>query len=432
MNMYLRILCIIACSLKAIASTLPPAGLFVPYDINIKQRKPGHRNWQFTVFAENSYHMEGYATDTPKEEKTIMVNPLQVYEPIQNIVSMYQGYDANGSITQTISTPFTELLDSIAAGPGGGVSNYENGIFKPTGKLSCAELAFGTIYGIGHGFYVSAFLPAYFAKLSDVDWYYKGNNALFSDEKIQNELINSFYQDALEYFDLNVGNWKRKGLGDLAIIAEWQKDFPQVQRKTLRNVQVNTRLGMTFPTGKKPFNTIIMPINFSAGTIGIPFGAGLNLNLGSIVEIGFSGQFWYYWSNEQISRIKTFPTQTTLLLPILTNTQKEFAIIQNFNLNAVIYSFCKRFALKSFYQYWRKGEDKIIPLSNNFSYTTVNSDLSLAEQTRHQFCFMLMYSPQKDDFKKIIPQFEFFWKISVNGMRSAVASSYGGQFSLIF
>lgn len=431
MNISLRTLFIIACSLKAVASTLPPAGLFVPYDINIKQRKPGYKNWQCLVFAENSYHIQGYATDQ-KEEKTFLVNPLQVYEPIQNIVSMYQGYDGNGSIIQTISTPFTELLDSIAGGPGGGVSNYQNGIFKPSGKLSCAELAFGTIYSIGHNFYISAFLPLYFAKLSNVNWHYVGNNALFSDDKIQQELIDSFCQDSLEFFDLNVGGWKRKGLGDLAIIAEWQKDFPQIQRKTLRNVQVNTRLGMTFPTGKKPFEGIIMPIDFSAGTIGIPFGGGLNLNLGNIFEFGFSGQFWYYWSNEKIRRIKTFPTQTTLLLPTLANTQKEFAMIQNFNLHAVIYSFCKRFALKSFYEYWRKGDDRVIPLGSNFNIATVNSDLSLAEQTRHQFCFMFMYAPQKDDFKKVIPQFEFFWKLSVNGMRSAIASSYGGQLSLIF
>lgn len=432
MNIYLQIFFIITCSLKALASTLPPAGLFVPYDINIKQKKPSVKNWQCLAFGENSYHVQGYATDLPKEEKTFMVNPLQIYEPIQNVVSMYQGYDASGSIVQTISTPFTELLDSIAGGPGGGVSNYENGIFKPTGKLSCAEFALGTIYGIGHGFYVSAFLPFYFAKLCDVHWGYKGNNSLFSDEKIQQELIDSFCQDAKTYFDLNIGGWKKRGLGDLAVIAEWQQDFPQIQRKTLRNVQINARVGITFPTAKKPFENIIMPIDFGSGTIGIPFGGGLSMNLGNIFELGFSGQFWYYWSNEQVRRIKTFPTQTTLLLPTLANTQKDFAMIQNFNLHAIIYSFCKRFALKSFYEYWRKGEDKIIPLCNDFNHTTVNSALNLAEQTRHQFCFMLMYAPKKDDFKRVIPQFEFFWKISTNGMRSVAASSYGGQFSLIF
>ncbi len=432
MNIFVKTVFIVICSLQAVASTLPPAGLFVPYDINIKQRKPGLRNWQAIFFGENSYHIQGYATDCIKEEKTFKVNPLQIYEPEQNIVSMYQGFDPSGNVIQTITTPFTELLDSIAGGPGGGVSNFQNGIFKPTGKLSCAEFSLGTTYSFGHCFYINAFLPFYFAKLSHVHWNYKGDNILFADAKIQEELIDSFCQDSVTFFDLNVGGWKRKGIGDLAIITEWQRDFPQIQRKTLRNVQIDVRLGITFPTARECTNTIIMPINFGTGTIGIPFGGGLNLNLANIVELGFSGQFWYYWSNEKIRRIKTFPTQTTLLLPTLANTQKDFAMIQNFNLHALVYSFCKRFALKGFYEYWRKGEDKLIPLNSNFNILTVNSDLSLAEETRHQFCLMLMYAPHKDDFKRVFPQFEFFWKTSFNGMRTIAASSYGAQFSLIF
>lgn len=414
------------------ASTLPPAGLFYPYDINIKQKKPGYKNWQAIAFGENSYRIQGYATDMPKEEKTFLRNPLQIYEEYQNIVSMYQGYGTDGSVTQTITTPFTELLDSIAGGIGGGVSNNQNGIFKPTGKLSCAEFSLGTVTNVGHGFYISAFLPVYFAKLSNVCWSYAGNNALFSDAKIQAELIDSFKQDSLEYFDLNVSGWKKRGLGDLAILAEWQNDFPQFKRRTLKSVQINARLGVTFPTAKKSCENVIMPIDFGSGTVGIPFGGGLTLNLADIVDFGFSGQFWYYWNHEQVYRVKTFPTQTTLLLPTLAYAQKEFSIVQNFNLHATIYSFCKRFGLKSFYQYWRKGEDRLIPLSNNLNYETINSSLNLAEQTRHQFNFMLMYSPKKDDFKKIIPQFEIFWKLAVNGMRTATASSYGGQLSIIF
>lgn len=432
MNVYKKFLFIVACSIQVTASTLPPAGLFYPYDINIKQKKPGYKNWQCLTFGENSYRIQGYATDMPKEEKTFLKNPLQIYEEYQNIVSMYQGYNADGSLTQTLTTPFTELLDSIAGGPGGGVSNYQNGIFKPTGNLSCAEFSIGTITNVGHGFYISAYLPFYFAKLSNVNWEYKGNNALFSDAKIQTELVDSFQQDALEYFDLNVGNWKKRGLGDLAVLAEWQSDFPQYKRKTLKSVQVNIRAGLTFPTAKKSSENVIMPINFGSGTVGIPFGAGLTLNLADFIDLGFSGQFWYYWNSEKIYRVKSFPTQTTLLLPALAHAQKHFAIIQNFNLHATIYSFCKRFALKSFYEYWRKGEDSLISLDNNFNYETINSSLNLAEVTRHQFTFMLMYAPKRDDFKRVVPQFEFFWKLAVNGMRSAIASSYGGQFSIIF
>jgi len=431
MNTIHRRLAIVLLSTISAAYALPPLGMFVPYDINIKLKKPVAGHFQLNVLGEKSYHVHGWATDY-KEEETFCVDVLQIYEPVQNVVSLYQGYDASGTVVQTLTTPFTQLLDSIAGGPGGGVSNFNNGIFQPTGKLSCGQVALSSSYGVGRGFYISAYLPFYFTKLSHTKWHYAGTNTLFSDQKIQEELITTFAQDAQKYFDLNIGNWNRKGLGDLTIMAEWQRDFIQ-QRPTLKNVQTMVRLGISLPTSLKNCDTIILPIAFGAdGAIGIPFGGGISINLGNVCEVGFSGQFWYYWSNEKIRRIKTFPTQTTLLYPVLTKTYKEFSIIQNFNLHALLYSFCKRFTLKGFYQYWRKGEDRLIPLSSNFNFDIVNSSRDLEEETRHQFCVLATYSPLKGDFEKYIPQFEIFWKTTINGTRTAAASTYGAQFSLIF
>lgn len=431
MNTIHRRLVIILFSTMSTAYTLPPLGMFVPYDINIKLKKPATGHFQCNVFGEKSYNVRGYATDS-KEETTSLVNVLQIYEPAQNVISLYQGYDGSGSVIQTMTTPFTQLLDSIAGGPGGGVSNLNNGIFKPTGTLSCGQLSFSSSYGAGKGFYISAYLPFYFAKLTNTAWQYAGTNSLFSDQKIQQELITSFAQDAQKYFDLNIGNWNRKGLGDLTIMAEWQRDFPQ-QRPTLKNVQAMARMGISVPTSLSGCDTVIMPVAFGAdGAVGLPFGGGISINLGNVCEIGFSGQFWYYWSNEKIRRIKTFATQTTLLQPILTKTYKEHSIVQNFNLHGIIYSFCKRFSLKGIYQYWRKGDDTLIPFSSNFNFDVVNSALSLKEETRHQFGVLLAYSPNIGEFEKYIPQFEIFWKTATNGMRTAVASTYGAQLSLIF
>lgn len=432
MNFYLHLFFIIVCSVQTLVTILPPAGLFLPYDINIKQKKPAAHNLQLIVLAEKSYAIQGYATD-PKEEKTFFVNPLAIYEPTQNIVSMYQGYGVDGTVTQTLTTPFTELLDSIAGGPGGGVSNLQNGIFKPSATMSAGQVCAGATFGLANYFYISAYLPFYFTKLTNINWQYDGNNSLFSNQKIQTELIDSFTKDALKYFDLNVGNWKRNGIGDLAIIAEWQRDFPQQYRRTLRNVQTNVRLGITFPTAKKNCDNVIMPIDFGFdGAFSIPFGGQISMNLASIIDIGFSGQFWYFLSNQKIRRVQSFPTQTALLLPTLIETHKEFSIVQNFNLFGTIHSFCSRFALKGFYEYWRKGKDTLTPLANNFNFATINASQTIDEQSRHQFCIMAMYSPKKDDFKKIIPQLEIFWKLSTNGMRTIAASTYGGQFSIIF
>lgn len=406
-------------------------GMFAPYDINIKMRKPPTGGLQVSLLGEKSYNVHGYATNS-REDETFFVNVLQIYEPVQNLVSMYQGYDNNGASVQTLTTPFTQLLDSIAGGPGGGVSNLENGIFLPSGQLSCGQIAGGLTYGLGQGFYISAFIPFCFAKLSNVNWQYGGTNSLFSEEKIQAELINSFTQDALTYFNLNVGNWTQRGLGDLTILAEWQRDF--VQRKVvLKNVQANVRIGISLPTAAPVNQSIIFPVPFGAdGAIGIPFGGGLNFVLGPLAEIGFSGQFWYFCSNENLRRIQTFPTQTSLLLPIVTETYKEFAIMQNFNLFAQISTVSKRLSLKGVYQHWRRQKEKLFPLNTQYSFDVANSSQSIDELTRHQLSIFGMYSPARGDFKTIIPQFEIFWKGSFGGTRAAIASTLGAQFSLIF
>ncbi len=425
-----KILTIVILSSPWLFSTAP-LGLFVPYDINIKMKKPATNNWQFNILGESSYNVHGYATDAC-EEQTLLVNVLQIYEPYQNIVSMYQGIDSSGSIVQTLTTPFTQLLDSIAGGPGGGVSNAENGIFTPCGKLSCAQVAFSMTYAFSHCFYFSAYLPIYFAQLSHVQWNYAGNSVLFSGSKIQNDLVDTFAQDACNYFDLNIYGWKQNSLGDLTLLAEWQRDFFQ-RRQILKNVQINVRLGMSFPTSK-PINTsIIMPVDFgSDGAFGFPFGGGLGFHLGNIAEVGFSGQFWCFLSNQKCRRIKTFPTQTSLLLPTITDTYKKYAVLQNFNLYAQLYSPGKRVSAKMLYQHWKRQKEEIFPINSNINFDFANSDLTIDEFTRHQFAIFGIYSPNRGDFVRYIPQFELFWKGSFGGTRAAIASTYGAQFSLTF
>lgn len=400
-----------------------PLGLFEAYDSNIRLKYPAKNHFYFNVLGEKSYNVKGYATDC-SEELTQLVNPLQIYEIKQNLIALYQDTDSNKS-------KFISLLNSIAGGAGGGVGNSQNGLFTPTGKFSTMQAAFTSMYSFDHGFYIKAMLPIYTIALDSVVFEYAGNNTLFSGAQIQ-ELVNTFRQDVQNLFNLNVGNWSQTGLGDLNVMLEWQQDFAQY-RPILKSVQPNIRLGITLPTSSPTNESNIMSIPFgNEGSVSLPFGGGLGINLANHFEIGFSGQFWYYWSNQKERRIKTFTTQTSLLYPTITQAVKEYAFLQNFNLYAQIFSFCKRFSLKFCYQYWRKGEDKITPINSSFNYDIVNSAAQLLESTQHNVFFTLNYSPKKDDFSKIIPQVQLFWKAAVRGMRSAIASTVGAQISCIF
>lgn len=418
-------------SLFDTAQAVTPLGLFVPYDMNIRLKKPAENHFSFGVLGEKSYRVKGYATNDCTED-VFEVNPMQIYEEKQNLLALYQGVGDSSCDANTIVGSFTKIIDDITGGVGGGAGNLQNGLFVPTGEFSCGQVAFNAIYAARDGFYFSAFLPAYFVKLDCVNWQYAGNNELFYADKIQQELVNSFTQDAQEIFNLDVNGWTRNGLGDLALLAEWQKDFPQ-RRCILKNVQPHLRLGLTLPTGKCMNKNQIMSMPFgSEGSIGIPFGGGLTMNLDNRAEVGFNGQFWYYFSNEKERRIKTFPTQTSLLYPVVTNTIKEHSFTQNFNLFTNIFSLCKRFTLKLCYQYWRQGEDMIYPTATHFNQAVANSAEQLQERTKHDMVLALTYSPLNGDFCNYIPQAQFFWKGAFKGSRVAIASTVGAQLSIIF
>ncbi len=425
MKKTLRLLLLCSAFIARHIDATTPFGMFVPYDINLRLKKPAPYDLQINLLGEKSFSVKGYATDL-NEEITFEVNPLQIYEPRQNLISMYQGIDTPEAL-------YPQLLNSIAGGAGGGVSNNNNGLFTPTGKFSCGQISFGATYGLPNNFYISVYLPVCFAKLSCIDWAYTGTNTLFSGEQIQNELINSFAQDSEKYFDLSIGNWKQNGLGDTTFLAEWQREFPQLRRQLLKNVQANLRLGLSLPTGVKTNEHRIMSVPFGAdGSVSLPFGGGLGINLGNLTEVGFAGQFWYFWSNQKIRRIKTFPTQTTLLFPTLTETYKEFSFLQNFNLYAQLFTPSKRFSVKGVYQYWRKQHDTVTPLGTGFNFEVVNTAFSLDEMTRHTFFAVAMYSPRQGDFTNVIPQFELFLKGTFGGTRAITACTYGAQLSLIF
>lgn len=426
MKTKLWLICLSAIQAVQLIQTAP-LGLFEPYDINIRLRKPGQGHFYVGVLGEKSYDVKAYttySTDDCDDEAVIKTNPLQVYEPTQNLISLYQGDDYHNSA-------FIQLLNSIAGGPGGGVSNAENGLFEPTGKFCVGQAALSTMYAAKHNFYVSGYLPLYFIKLHSVHWRYMGNNDLFSGAEIE-QLVQAFQQDAKNLFNLNTCGWKKHGFGDATFLVEWQRDFPQM-RPVLKSVQPNLRFGISIPTGCSANENSIMAVPFGAdGSVSIPFGGSLDINLADHVDFGFSGQFWYFWDNQKDRRIKTFPTQTSLLFPVVTPVIKKYAFIQNFNLYAQAYSFCKRLSLKFCYQYWRKGEDSLCPVNPQFSSIVANTALQLAERTEHDVFIALTYSPKAKDFKRVFPQAQLFWKGSVKGTRAVLASTAGAQFSVIF
>ena len=397
-----------------------PLGFLEPYNFMIEAEPIfGKSRFQWTMLTELSYDNVSFDADGNK------VNALQIYEPQQNLLGLFQGL---GNASQ-----FNQLVNSLAGGSGGGVNNSENGLFTPTGVFDGSQIAFLASYMFHPHCYFKVSVPVYKINLTDVNWLYTGNNRTFAGQAIQTELVNSFASQALEDFDLSIGDWSQTGFGDVTMLMDYICDYPQ-GRSLLRNVRVHLRLGLSVPTGVVADENQIMSIPFgNDGSVGLPFGGGLDINLGRYFQCGFRGQFLYLWGNEKLRRVSSFPSQTTLLLPQVTMTYKEYGFIQQFDLFVQAYNIAGGLSAKFAYEYYRKAQDLLSVQTPNFTYTQINTDLRLDEETRHNFIGVLSFDSaflKKCD--RLHPQASIFVNIPFNGSFTSLVSTVGLQLALDF
>lgn len=404
--------------LAAVGLQAAPLGFLEPYNFMIESEPLLQKQkWQWNFLAQSCFDTTSFNFDGDQ------VNALQIYEPQQDMLGLFQGIG--------VDSKFNQLVNSIAGGAGGGVNNSQNGLFTPTGDFSGYQVAFLSSYKFHQNCYFKLSLPVYNLKLANVQWDYTGNNSTFSGQQIEDELVSSFLQDAQNVFDLNLGGWTTSGLGDLALLLDYIGDYPQ-GRTVLRNVRVHARLGLTFPTGLLANENWLMsqPLG-SDGSMTMPFGGGLDINLGRYFQCGFRGQFSYIWGNEKLRRVPTFPGQTTLLFPTVMPTFKNHGITQLFDLYGQIYNAVGGLSLKLAYEYYFKSQDSISINQTGYNYNQFQTDLTLEEITRHSMIVLLSFdSAFLEKHDKIHPQIGLFFNVPFNGSLATLASTVGLQMSL--
>jgi hypothetical protein len=163
----------------------------------------------------------------------------------------------------------------------------------------------------------------------------------------------------------------------------------------------------------------------------LPFGGGLDINLGRYFQCGFRGQFSYIWGNEKMRRVATFPGQTTLLFPQTVSTFKNYGMTQTFDLYAQAYNVGAGLSFKTAYEYYFKAQDTISVRLPGYDYQLLNTDLSLDEITRHNIlCLLSFDSAFLEKHDKIHPQVGVFLNLPFNGSFTTLASTVGMQLSL--
>lgn len=398
-------------------SLATPLELLQPYNFMLEHEgNIGRGKFQLTAMTEIGHKAQGYDGDGNK------AGALAIYEPRQNILGLFQGYDASSQFAQTVN--------ALAGGAGGGVNNDQNGWYTPTGELSASQIALSGSYQFLKSFYFKVHVPFYKVSLKNVAWQYSGDNTTFADQAIQSRLISEFSKDAQDLFKLDLGDWDYKYIGDVTCMVDFCRDFPQ-RRSFLRNVRAHLRMGLTLPTGIKqdPYKFMFLPSG-NDGSVSMPFGGGLDVNLMRYFQLGFRGQFQYFWGSQGLRRVKTSDRQTTLLTPEVVETFKNFGFDQRFNLYAQAFNVVAGCSFKVAYQYFKQSESTLSVAQTGLNYELMNSATNLDEKTSHHVVLSLTHDSGFTKYHgKLHPQFTAFVKIPFYGSYINSTSSFGLQLS---
>ncbi len=397
---------------------LLPMNILRPYDTLIRPYYDSTYPFQTTLYTET-----GFDSTRIFDECGRVDNILKIWSSDQNALKMLEGFNVNSAIGQ--------LLVRLNANDDG-----IRGHFNVCGDLKFdTTVAFAFRYFFKDTWSISAYLPIYAMQLKNVLWQDRTKNITEADMRVKQLLTNNFFSSVKTLGNgLNLQGWKRSGFGDLALFLEWYRDFVQI-KPLLKNVRINWRVGLIFPTGRPWDEDEIFAVPFGLDkAFAIPFGLGLDITLGTYIKTGLDVQLTHTFGNTRRRRIKTQEDQTELLLLEKTAVYKDFGLTQRFNLYVQFYKFLYGLSFKVGYQFLKKGDDELAIKTNTFLNEIANTAERLQEWTTHHMIINATYDFSKhlNDNIQLRPQLSFYARLPFNGKRVALIPTIGTVLSLDF
>ncbi len=415
---FLRVCFVVALFSSSSMYGIFPINLFRPYDINLRPPLWCCENFQWTSWAEIGHKSRGFNAHGDQ------VNIMQLWTPKQNSLAMLKGFDSSSSITKFLVNDLGSPEDNGIRG-----NFIFDGDFKARGFGLAGRYHFP--YDITFGLH----LPVYDMELKNVKFVDQTPDTTAEDTVVKTELTSQLVQRVKEFDpDLNLTGWHQLGLGDLVLMAEWYRCFPQ-GKPILKNVSLDMRLGLQLPTGvKKDINEIAFVPFGCDGAVGLIFGGGIDLTWFDVFRGGLDIEFVHLFGNTQNRRIKVDRNQTEFLLLAKAMAHKDFGFTHRFNLYLEGNRIYRGLSASLTYQFWKHDDDKLSICTNIFSNDIANTAESLKEWTMHNLIFKVGYDFQCDvssesSFK---PQVSFFYKLPFNGKRSILCNTVGALFTLNF
>lgn len=389
-----------------------------PYDTLIRPiMRLDDKHFNVSFFAEHGFNARGY------DSCGNLVNILKIWNPEQNSLQMLNGFDPNTQIGQ------------LAINLRGDNANDDGvrGHFNVCGDLDYNSYSGLVRFHFLHNWFLSTYVPFYSMRLKNVVWQDLTQNITSGDQSVKQKLTNNFFANVAELSCLQLGGWERSGLGDVSVILDWVRDFYQ-PKPLLKNARVNWRLGLSIPTGLKQNEDLTIALPFgNDGAVGLIFGLGLDLTLGSYLKVGGDIQLHQLFGNTRCRRIKVSPDQTDLLFLAKTTLYKDFGLLQRFNFYVQFWNI-QGLALKFGYQFVKRGDDIVSIRSQQFSDVIANTAENLQEYTLHHAVVNLSYDGARHVCRDawVKPYASLFARIPIMGKRVIASPTVGGVIGFDF
>jgi hypothetical protein len=391
-------------------SNMHAMNLLRPYDTLIRPDFVGDRPWQVAFYAEGGLGTKAFCFNGE------VCDALRIWQQDQNALKMLQGFPED--------SPITQLRNQIDADDDGRRGHF---LVRSDFELKYS-LALAARVEFLRDFTFAAYLPFYSMELKNVCWQDQTANITSEDMRVKQLLTDNFFALVEELgCGLDLRGWKRSGIGDLTLMLEWFRNFPQA-KPLLKNVFLNWRLGLALPTGKRADENKLFAIPFgNDGATSLIFGFGIELLFSCYFKTGVDVQLFHLFDTTRLRRIKTDRNQTELLLLQKSEVHTDFGLWQRFNLFFEFYRFYHGLSFKVGYQFFKKGENHISLACNDFSTNIASTAVSLEDITMHEMILKATYDFGVDRSPDACtrPYLLLYTRLPFNGKHAVLARTLG-------
>jgi hypothetical protein len=431
-----------ACGVLTVSSMLcafAPTNFFLPFDPALRLPPAPHRD-PFRIGVNAEYGDTKHCRNWDGNKRDL----LQVNNDTEAVIPMFEEPVSIEDVDAFLAVKTKLHLAGGCSRTGGttGCGMFDDGVaghLRLHGKFEQIDVTPHVRYVLPLKLFpgdlaLSAYLPIRHAHVHGIDEHDLTKNVLDWDQELHTvtDDIKNFIK---HYGNLSWNDWSATDLGDLVVLLEWGKDFPQ-KKDDLKNVDLHAFIGVSCPTGreKDENKAFSLALSNNDGAWSMPMSIGIDLDFKQHIALGAEANFEVLFDHTRTRRLKTEIHQTEFLLLNTGRATKDHGLTWKFYLYLQAYRFWRGLSLKAAYEYTKHDSDHLTPKSDNFSSSIINSAHSLGEWFRHEFIFTLNYDFFAKECRKCVikPQLSLFYKLPVSGKKIIMPQTFGGQLAINF